>query len=159
MLILRAFGAVPSSFTEPVTEPAVAASTGVAAGAAVGAGVLSDDSSFLPQLTSRAASNAADTTAKPSRAFMGSTFLIFYGFVSERPAFRAGLVVVTSYSRRPRRLPREYGQAASVALPESTGTYSVPEDRHGPSHIHGNSPGAARRKPSGHFRDGTDRTA
>src|SRR5712664_3435719 len=159
ILIFRAFGAVPSSFTEPVTEPAVAASTGVAAGAAVGADPLSDDSPFLPQLTTRVASNAADTTAKPNRAFMGCTFLLFCGFVSQRPPFRAGRVVVTSYRRRPRRLPRECGQAASVALPESTGTYSVPEDRHGPSHIHGNSPGAARRKSSGHLRDGTDRTA
>src|SRR5260370_40051144 len=90
MLILRAFGAVPSSFTEPVTEPAVAASTGAAAGAALGAAVLSDDSSFLAQLTSRVASNAADTTAKPNRAFMGCTFLLLYGFVPERPSFRAG---------------------------------------------------------------------
>src|SRR5260370_38527904 len=117
MLILCAFGAVPWTFAEPVAEPAVAASGGAAAGAAVGAGVLSDDSSFLPQLTSRVASNAADTTAKPNRAFMGCTILLFYGFVSERPPFRAERVVVTSYRRRPQRLPRECCQAASVALP------------------------------------------
>src|SRR5712691_6491217 len=87
MLILRAFGAVPSSFTEPVTEPAVAASTGVVAGAPVGAGALSDDSSFLPQLASRVASNAADTTAKPNRAFMACTFLLFTdSFPSARPS-------------------------------------------------------------------------
>src|SRR5579863_9565101 len=48
MLIDLAFGAAPSSFTDPVISPAVAESTDFPAGAFAAGAAVSDDSSFLP---------------------------------------------------------------------------------------------------------------
>src|SRR5579863_1336147 len=79
MLIVLAFGAAPSSFTDPVTSPAVAASTVFPAGApAAGAAVLSVDSCLFPPQPASAIANAPTTSEyMPNLVFFTKRFLLF----------------------------------------------------------------------------------
>jgi hypothetical protein len=79
MLIVFAFGAAPSSFTDPVTSPAVAGSTIFPAGAlAAGAGVLSGDPPLLPpQPVIAMAITPAASEYTSNLVFLTKRFLLF----------------------------------------------------------------------------------
>src|SRR5579863_131732 len=78
ILIVFAFGAAPSSFTDPVTSPAVAGSTDFPAGALAVAGAFSVDSCLFPPQPAIAMANAPTASEYiPNLVFLTKQFLLF----------------------------------------------------------------------------------